>query len=608
MSQPVKITDTTFRDAHQSLLATRLRLEDMLPIAEEMDAVGFHSMEVWGGATFDVCTRFLNEDPWERLRTFKSLMPNTKLQMLLRGQSLVGYRAYPDDVVNSFVERSSENGIDIFRVFDALNDEWNLTSAAKAVLKNKKHLQMTLCYSITESGKLGGSIYNLEYYINKARTFKELGAHSIAVKDMAGLLSPYDAYDLISALKSEFDLPIQLHTHYTSGMASMTLLKAIEAGVDTVDTCLSPLALRTSQPAIEPLLSTLQSQKRDPQFNLENILLISGKLEQRLSKYIAMLDSSKSSVIDATVLSHQIPGGMFSNLLSQLRETGSEDRLQEVMAEIPVTRKELGYPPLVTPMSQMIGSQAVSNVLFDRNKMVTNPIHDYVLVKNGRPPAAIDESIKSFVLKDLDEKVTEIKSRPADQLKPELGNAKEELSDITSNADDILTYVLYPTTGLGFLRRKYGLETLPEDSPSPTTEDQRSATEQIVNATTATRTENLRAFNVYLNDEVFYVEVDPLNLKNARVETTKQPPDKLSELNINDDGLVIKAPINGIVIKYLVSEGDQVSTGQDIVVLEAMKMENTLPSPASGIVKKLTQEVGVKVDKGTVLAIIEANH
>ena len=608
MSQPVKITDTTFRDAHQSLLATRLRLEDMLPIAEEMDAVGFHSMEVWGGATFDVCTRFLNEDPWERLRTFKSLMPNTKLQMLLRGQSLVGYRAYPDDVVNSFVERSSENGIDIFRVFDALNDEWNLTSAAKAVLKNKKHLQMTLCYSITESGKLGGSIYNLEYYINKARTFKELGAHSIAVKDMAGLLSPYDAYDLISALKSEFDLPIQLHTHYTSGMASMTLLKAIEAGVDTVDTCLSPLALRTSQPAIEPLLSTLQSQKRDPQFNLENILLISGKLEQRLSKYIAMLDSSKSSVIDATVLSHQIPGGMFSNLLSQLRETGSEDRLQEVMAEIPVTRKELGYPPLVTPMSQMIGSQAVSNVLFGRYKMVSNAITDYVLGKYGRPPAAIDESIKSFVLKDLDEKVTEIKSRPADQLKPELGNAKEELSDITSNADDILTYVLYPTTGLGFLRRKYGLETLPEDSPSPTTEDQRSATEQIVNATTATRTENLRAFNVYLNDEVFYVEVDPLNLKNARVETTKQPPHKLSESNINDDGLVIKAPINGIVIKYLVSEGDQVSTGQDIVVLEAMKMENTLPSPASGIVKKLTQEVGVKVDKGTVLAIIEANH
>ena len=608
MSQPVKITDTTFRDAHQSLLATRLRLEDMLPIAEEMDAVGFHSMEVWGGATFDVCTRFLNEDPWERLRTFKSLMPNTKLQMLLRGQSLVGYRAYPDDVVNSFVERSSENGIDIFRVFDALNDEWNLTSAAKAVLKNKKHLQMTLCYSITESGKLGGSIYNLEYHINKARTFKELGAHSIAVKDMAGLLSPYDAYDLISALKSEFDLPIQLHTHYTSGMASMTLLKAIEAGVDTVDTCLSPLALRTSQPAIEPLLSTLQSQKRDPQFNLENILLISGKLEQRLSKYIAMLDSSKSSVIDATVLSHQIPGGMFSNLLSQLRETGSEDRLQEVMAEIPVTRKELGYPPLVTPMSQMIGSQAVSNVLFGRYKMVSNAITDYVLGKYGRPPAAIDESIKSFVLKDLDEKVTEIKSRPADQLKPELGNAKEELSDITSNADDILTYVLYPTTGLGFLRRKYGLETLPEDSPSPTTEDQRSATEQIVNATTATRTENLRAFNVYLNDEVFYVEVDPLNLKNARVVTTKQPPDKLSELNINDDGLVIKAPINGIVIKYLVSEGDQVSTGQDIVVLEAMKMENTLPSPASGIVKKLTQEVGVKVDKGTALAIIEANH
>ena len=282
MSQPVKITDTTFRDAHQSLLATRLKVEDMLPIAEEMDSLGFHSMEVWGGATFDVCTRFLNEDPWERLRTFKSLMPNTKLQMLLRGQSLVGYRAYPDDVVNSFIERSAENGIDIFRVFDALNDEWNLTAAANAVLKNNKHLQMTLCYSIAGQDKLGGSIYNLEYFINKAKTFIDLGAHSIAVKDMAGLLSPYDAYQLIDALKSEFDLPIQLHTHYTSGMASMTLLKAIEAGVDVVDTCLSPLALRTSQPAIEPLLSTLQSEKRDPGLNLEKILAIGKKLLEKV--------------------------------------------------------------------------------------------------------------------------------------------------------------------------------------------------------------------------------------------------------------------------------------------------------------------------------------
>tara|TARA_A100001037_G_scaffold138869_3_gene125801 strand:+ start:25731 stop:27551 length:1821 start_codon:yes stop_codon:yes gene_type:complete len=605
MSQPVKITDTTFRDAHQSLLATRLKLEDMLPIAEEMDAIGFHSMEVWGGATFDVCTRFLDEDPWERLRTFKSLIPNTKLQMLLRGQSLVGYRAYPDDVVNSFIERSAENGIDIFRVFDALNDEWNLTAAAKAVLKNKKHLQMTLCYSIAENGKLGGSIYNLEYYINKAKDFKDLGADSIAVKDMAGLLSPYDAYELISALKSELDLPIQLHTHYTSGMASMTLLKAIEAGVDTVDTCLSPLALRTSQPAIEPLLSTLKSQKRDPQFNLENILLISEKLEQRLSKYIELLDSSKSSVIDATVLSHQIPGGMFSNLLSQLREAESEDRLQEVMSEIPVTRKELGYPPLVTPMSQMIGSQAVSNILFGRYKMVSNAITDYVLGKYGRPPVAIDENIKNIVLQNLDGKYTEIKSRPADKLKPELPRAKEDLSDITNNTDDILTYVLYPTTGFGFLRRKYGLENLSEDLKAEN--DEEPITEQIINDTTHSKTENIRAFNVYLDDEVFYVEVDPLNVKSTYIRPSSKPTYEPADSNTGENGLAIKAPITGIVIKNLVSEGDQVSAGQDIVVLEAMKMENTLTSPVSGIVKKLTQGVGVKVDKGTVLAIIEAN-
>ena len=608
MSQPVKITDTTFRDAHQSLLATRLKVEDMLPIAEEMDSLGFHSMEVWGGATFDVCTRFLNEDPWERLRTFKSLMPNTKLQMLLRGQSLVGYRAYPDDVVNSFIERSAENGIDIFRVFDALNDEWNLTTAANAVLKNNKHLQMALCYSIAGQDKLGGSIYNLEYFINKAKTFRDLGAHSIAVKDMAGLLSPYDAYQLIDALKSEFDLPIQLHTHYTSGMASMTLLKAIEAGVDVVDTCLSPLALRTSQPAIEPLLSTLQSEKRDPGLNLEKILAIGKKLDQRLSKYIEMLDTTKSSVIDATVLSHQIPGGMFSNLLSQLREAGAEDRLQEVMEEIPITRRELGYPPLVTPMSQMIGSQAVSNILFGRYKMVSISITDYVLGKYGRPPVPIEDSVKEIVLKNKKSEVNTVKSRPADELKPEMGKAKEELSDITGNIDDILTYALYPVTGLKFLRRKYGLELLSEDLTNDSPVTKQPTSEQTLGDKSATKTSNLKAFNVYLDNEVFYVEVDPTNMKHTYIETSSEQPSKIPRASVQDGEIIIRAPINGTVIKHLVSEGEQVSTGQDIVVLEAMKMENTLPSPASGTIKRFAHDVGVKVDKGAVLVIIEPNH
>lgn len=608
MSQPIKITDTTFRDAHQSLLATRLKVEDMLPIAEEMDSLGFHSMEVWGGATFDVCTRFLNEDPWERLRTFKSLIPNTKLQMLLRGQSLVGYRAYPDDVVDSFIQRSAENGIDIFRVFDALNDEWNLTAAANAVLKNKKHLQMTLCYSIAGNGKLGGSIYNLEYFINKAKTFRDLGAHSIAVKDMAGLLSPYDAYQLISALKSEFDIPIQLHTHYTSGMASMTLLKAIEAGVDIVDTCLSPLALRTSQPAIEPLLSTLQSEKRDPGLNLESILTIGEKLEQRLSKYIEMLDSTKSSVIDATVLSHQIPGGMFSNLLSQLREAGAEDRLQEVIKEIPITRRELGYPPLVTPMSQMIGSQAVSNIMFGRYKMVSTAITDYVLGKYGRPPMPIEESVKEIVLKDKKGEVNTVKSRPADELKPEMEKAKEELTDITGNIDDILTYALYPVTGLKFLRRKYGLDSLSEDLTDNSPVSKNPTSGQTLDEKATTKTGNLKAFNVYLDNEVFYVEVDPTNMKHAQMETSSKQPSNSSEASVKDNEIIIRAPINGIVIKHLVSEGEQVSAGQDIVVLEAMKMENTLPSPSSGTIKNFTQDIGVKVDKGSVLVVIEPNH
>ena len=425
---------------------------------------------------------------------------------------------------------------------------------------------------------------------------------------MAGLLSPYDAYQLIDALKSELDLPIQLHTHYTSGMASMTLLKAIEAGVDVVDTCLSPLALRTSQPAIEPLLSTLQTQKRDPKLNLETILDIGKKLEQRLSKYIEMLDSTKSSVIDATVLSHQIPGGMFSNLLSQLREAGSEDRLQEVMEEIPITRKELGYPPLVTPMSQMIGSQAVSNILFGRYKMVSNAITDYVIGKYGRPPVPIDDSIKKIVLKDEESTFNTITSRPANKLKPEMEKAKEELSDITSNIDDVLTYALYPTTGIAFLRGKYGLEAVSKDPIDNTTNTEKSTIEQSSDKTPVDKTRNLKAFNVYLDNEVFYVEVDPANLKDAGIGTHTEQSGISTDANLKENEIVIRAPINGIVIKHLVNEGDQVSTGQDIVVLEAMKMENTLPSPASGIIKEITHEVGIKVDKGTVLAIIAPNN
>ena len=368
-TNPIKITDTTLRDAHQSLIATRLRTADMEPIAAEMDSVGFHSMEVWGGATFDSAIRHLAEDPWERLRVFKRLLPNTPLMMLLRGQALVGYRAYADDVVDAFVERAAEVGIDIFRVFDALNDDRNLERAAEAVKRSKRHLQLAICYSVTEEGRLGGPIYSIDYFVSKARLFQDMGADSICLKDMGGLMAPYDAHDLITALKSTLDVPLQLHTHYTSGMASMTVLKAVEAGVDVVDACLAPLALRTSQPAVEPLVVTFQGTERDSGLSPDKLLKMGDYLETILPKYSEHMKSPKAAVIDARVLSHQIPGGMASNLVSQLREANAVDRLDEVLGEIPRTRKELGYPPLVTPMSQMIGTQSVSNVLFGRYKM-----------------------------------------------------------------------------------------------------------------------------------------------------------------------------------------------------------------------------------------------
>ena len=383
-ANPVKITDTTFRDAHQSLMATRLRMSDMEPIAAMMDSIGLHSAEVWGGATFDAATRYLAEDPWERLRTFKRLMPKTPLMMLLRGQNLVGYRNYANDVVDAFVHRASETGIDIFRVFDALNDERNVERAAKAVRSAGKHLQMTICYSVTE-GRMGGPIYSLDYFVTKAKRFEAMGADSICLKDMGGLMAPYDAHKLVSTLKPILSVPLQLHTHYTSGMASMTVIKAAEAGVDVVDACLAPLALRTSQPAVEPLVVALEGSDRATGLDLDRLMEMGDYLESILPKYRHHMQSPRAAVIDTKVLRHQIPGGMASNLISQLREADALDRLDEVLSDIAVTRRELGHPPLVTPMSQMIGSQAVSNVLFGRYKMMSGQIRDYFYGLYGRP-------------------------------------------------------------------------------------------------------------------------------------------------------------------------------------------------------------------------------
>ncbi|MFC1862310.1 pyruvate carboxylase subunit B [Chloroflexota bacterium] len=477
----LKITDVTFRDGHQSLLATRMRTEDMEPIAEEMNKAGFYSMEVWGGATFDVSTRFLNEDPWDRPRILKKLMPDTPLQMLLRGQNLVGYRNYADDVVTAFVHHAAEVGIDVFRVFDALNDERNFESCLKAIKECGKHAQLSICYSLTER-KMGGPIYNLDYYVNKALILQDMGADSICIKDMAGLIAPDDAYRLIKALKQVLKTPVLLHTHYTSGMASMSFLKAIEAGVDIIDTALAPFALRTSHPAVEPIVVALQGTPRDAGLDLAHLLKLGQYLESIAPKYRDFLNNTRMAAIDTGVLMHQTPGGMISNLVSQLREANALDRIDEVYEEIPRVRKELGYPPLVTPTSQIVGVQAVQNVLLGRYKLVPTQVQDYIYGLYGRPPAPIDPELQAKVLKYYKLGKTPITCRPGDVLEPELDKAREEVKDFTQDIGDILTVAIYPITGLRFLKWKYGLETPPPEVKPKTMEDVRREDELIAKA------------------------------------------------------------------------------------------------------------------------------
>jgi len=481
MDNPLKITDVTLRDGHQSLLATRMRTEDMEPIAEEMNKAGFYSMEVWGGATFDVATRFLNEDPWERLRILKKLVPDTPLLMLLRGQNLVGYRNYADDLVTAFVHHSARVGIDIFRVFDALNDERNFETCVKAIKESGKHAQLAICYSLTEP-KMGGPVYNLDYYVNKARTFQDMGADSLCIKDMAGLIAPDDAYRLITALKGVLKIPIQLHTHYTSGMASMSCLKAIEAGVDIIDTALAPFALRSSHPAIEPIVAALKGTPRDTGLDMAHLFKLGQYIESIAPKYRDFLNTTRMAPIDIGVLMHQIPGGMISNLTSQMREAGVLNRLNEVYEEIPRVRKELGYPPLVTPTSQIVGVQAIQNVLVGRYKLVSRQVQDYCYGLYGKPPAPIDPEIQEIVLKHYKGGQTSITCRPADIIEPELDKAKETVKDISQDIGDVLINAIYPITGLRFLKWKYGLETPPPELKPKTMEDIRREDELIAKA------------------------------------------------------------------------------------------------------------------------------
>lgn len=449
----IGITETVLRDAHQSLIATRMRTEEFVDILPQMDKIGYHSLECWGGATFDACLRFLDEDPWERLRTIRKKCPNTKLQMLFRGQNMLGYRHYSDEIVDYFVKKSIDNGIDILRIFDALNDVRNLETAINAANKYGGHVQAAISYTT-------GPVFDVDYYCHYAKQLENAGASSICIKDMAGLLTPYGTYDLVKALKETVKIPIQLHTHYTSGLASMVLLKGIEAGVDVIDTAMSPLAMGTSHPATESMVAALKGTEYDTGLDLKALSEIRDFFAPLRQKYLdnGLLDP-KMLGVDANTLLYQVPGGMLSNLNSQLKQAGKEDKLEKVLAEVPRVRKDAGYPPLVTPSSQIVGTQAVFNVIMgERYKMVTKEFKDLIAGKYGSTPCEIDPEFQKKIVGD-DEIIT---CRPADLLNDTIEQFKSEIAEYYEQEEDILSYAQFGQVAVKFFEKrrdkKYGLD------------------------------------------------------------------------------------------------------------------------------------------------------
>lgn len=650
---PVKIEDLTLRDGHQSLFATRGRTEDMIPVAERMDEVGFWAMEIWGGATFDTMHRFLNEDPWERIRTLKRYIKKTPFSMLLRAQNLVGYRNYADDVATAFVERSVANGIDIFRTFDALNDYRNFETVVPVIKKNGKHFQGCICYSLTEP-RMGGEVYDLDYYIRKAKDLEAMDADSICIKDMAGLIAPYDAYAVVKALKGAVKPPVHLHSHFTSGMSSMSILKAIEAGVDIVDTCMTPYAFRTSHAAIEPLVMALLGTNRDTGFDIKHLAGINEILERDiLPKYKHLLDDTKVSIIDINVLLHQTPGGMLSNLVNQLRELDALDKLDAVYEELPKVRKDLGQIPLVTPTSQIVGIQTVNNVLFDdeneRYKMITDQVKDLCYGLYGKTAIPVNPQVQKKALSGYSRGEEPISCRPAEVLEPELEKAKEDVSGLAADLDDTLIYALYPVTGKRFLKWKYGKDEVPDEVKSKTLEEVKAEQELIQKAKAGQlvekkgkeappKSENIRTFNVFVEDEHFEIGVDevgglprvydirpmpaqeqsisPITAPAPAPPVVQAPPQPVPPkpeapepvlahtATESGDGTPMIAPMPGMIVRYEKKVGDTVTEGETVVILEAMKMENALPAPANGTIKEINFGVGDSVSKNDVLCII----
>ena len=578
---PLGITEVVLRDAHQSLFATRMRIDDMLPIAQKLDQIGYWSMESWGGATFDSCIRFLGEDPWDRIREIKKAMPNTPQQMLFRGQNILGYRHYADDVVEKFVERAATNGIDVFRVFDAMNDMRNLETALKAVKQVGKHAQGTISYTVSP-------VHTVDLWVDRARQIEDAGADSICIKDMAGLLTPYAGYELVTKLKKAVQIPLQLHAHATTGLSTSTILKCVEAGIDNVDTAISSMAMTYGHSATESVVSIFKGSDRDSGLEIEKLEEIAAYFREVRKKYSDFEGSLKG--VDSRILVAQVPGGMLTNMEGQLKQQGAEDRLDEVLAEIPKVRKDLGYIPLVTPTSQIVGSQAVLNVLTgERYKSITKETAGVLRGEYGACPAEVDTKLQARVLDEGEEVIT---CRPADNLEPELESLQQELLDIADQKeiklsdgeqqiDDVLTYALFPQVGLKFLENKgnsSAFEPAPTGKPAAVLND---AGEEIYTVSVEGVQYSVSVAN---GGDISAI---------AQVGTPSESAPKI----IAADGEPVSAPLAGNVVKVLVKAGQVVQEGDSLLIIEAMKMETSISAPRSGTV------ADIKVQSGDACAV-----
>ena len=572
----ILITDTTLRDAHQSLIATRMRTEDMVPIAEQLDKVGFFSLEVWGGATFDACIRFLNEDPWERLQVLRSKIKNTRLQMLLRGQNLVGYRHYADDVLKEFIRLTVKNGIDIFRVFDALNDMRNMEMAIKVAKDYKAHVQGTLCYTTSP-------VHTIENFAEMASAFEGLGCDSICIKDMAGLLSPAAATELVKAIKGKVKIPLDLHSHCSSGMAPLSHHAAVLAGVDIIDTAFSAFAWGTSHPPTESMVAAFKDTPYDSDLDLGQLYEI-GEYFATLSGKYRTAFAAEVTRPSINVLLHQIPGGMLSNLVGQLREQQALGKMEEVLREVPQVRQDFGYPPLVTPTSQLVGTQAVLNVLSGvRYKQVTQEVKNYFLGQYGWPPAKVNEDVRKLIIGD-EEPIT---VRPADMIEPKLDKLRRDGQKlgILRKEEDLVSYALYPQVATKFLRGEIKEEVVPSQTESMP----RSSAPDFP-----------MEFSVDVDGEMCNVKVTPVLGKTVEVEKPEQPKGV-------PPGAVL-SPMSGMLLAVKVKVGDKVKMGDLLATIEAMKMHNEVHSPHHGVVKEILVYEGEVVNSGDILIVLELEN